>query len=124
MDGVFRVTSDDGQSETYLLKHWGSVDEEFVLAWEEKLRTGVPDEAGIVQPPCPYDADNLRWSGWLIVDSILVELWDELEKEMAYDISGPMAFTTIIQHQQQLNDSAVNVLVNRLKSLQLKREPV
>ena len=123
MDGVFRVVSDDGKSETYLLDKWGSADEETVADWEEKLRTGVPDENGILQPPCPYDQDNLTWSGKMIVDSITVDLWNELEKEMAYDISGPMAFSTIIEQQQQSNDSAVRVLVDKLKELKLKKEP-
>ena len=85
-----------------------------------KLKTGVPDKNGIVQPVCLYNQDNLTWSGKLIVNSLLVKLQNKLEKDMAYDISGPMAFTTIIEHQQQLNDSAVRVLVDKLKELKIK----
>ena len=119
----FWVVSNNRQSEMYLLEEWGSDDKEFVADREEKLKTGVPDEAGIIQPPCLYDMDNLCWSGWMIVDLLLIDLWNKLKKEMSYDILGPMAFTMVIEHQEQLNDSTVCILVDKLKVLCLKGEP-
>ena len=80
MDSVFRVVAVDGQSETYILEDWGSADEDSIKDWEKLLKAGVTDENGIVQPVCQYDLDHPTWSGRLIVDSILVKLWEELEK--------------------------------------------
>ena len=78
----------------------GIIDKELIVQWKETLKTRTPDEHGVAQPVCPYNANNLIWSRRLIVDLILLDLWNEFKKEMSHNISGPMAFVTIIQHQQ------------------------
>ena len=46
------------------------------------------------------------------------------QKDLIYNISGPRVFVAIINHQQQLNDSVVRVLIDKLKSMKVKRELV
>ena len=83
---------------TYILDDWGAAGEEEVKMWENLLKTGVPDNSGTPQAPCPYNDNCLVWSRKLIVNSISVKLWEEIEKDLTYNISSPRVFVAIIDH--------------------------
>ena len=38
--------------------------------WKRTVQAGVPGPDGILQPPCPWGAQNLKWSGTKIMNSI------------------------------------------------------
>ena len=122
MDSVFRVLSADAKSETYILEDWSVIDEETIDKWVETLKQGVPDGQGGTLEPCPYDEENLRWSGSLIVESISFNLWQRIEHDIAYDVSGPHALLAIVQQQQLLNYEAKWAAKKNLEGLKLPRE--
>ena len=74
-------------------------------------------------PICNSDWNNLDWSGKAVLASITFELWENIEKYLEYDTSGPGIFCGIIQNQKQVNSSAVCALVQALKKMRLVDEP-
>ena len=106
LDTVFRVYTplQDGAPETYLLEEWGTVKSDATNAWIGSLENGVTSipDAFVAQqaahavdndlpppvaihPVCPYDTDNLQWSGKAIMASVTIELWGGLEKTLGTD---------------------------------------
>jgi hypothetical protein len=58
---------------------------------------GVPhpddgDDAGDIQPVCDYDLNNLKWSGKAILDSVSLELWETVEKDLGAAAVGSEVF--------------------------------
>ena len=95
LDTVFRVYTPlrDGAPETYLLEEWGTVRSDAINPWIGFLKNGVPNTPGAlvaqeeayaadnslppavyIYPVCPYDTDNLCWSGNSIMSSVTLEL--------------------------------------------------
>ena len=74
-------------------------------------------------PICKFDYDNLSWIGKCVLASIMLELWDTIEKDLGYDASIPEFFCAIIQKQQQVNSSAVRTLFRALQTIRLADEP-
>ena len=59
----------------------------------------------------------------MIMDSIKLDLWDKIGTDVTYDTTGPELFMEIILYQQQLEDLAIQNLVDQLKGLKLPKEP-
>ena len=115
MDTVFRVYDADKGTKIYLLKDWGkSKDEEIIEDWIIKMRDIYK---------CEFDIDNLKWSRKAIVNSITLNMWEHIEKDLEIDISGPEIFAMIIRKQQHLNSSSVRKLIQELQNLKLINEP-
>ena len=87
MDGIFRILSKDHSEETYILKDWGQYEPSAIKTWVKDLRDGLPKDDTKIDV-CPYDIDNLEWSGKAIADSVSLKLWTTIEKEGRYDSSG------------------------------------
>ena len=75
------------------------------------------------QLKCPFDADNLYWSGRAVINSITLEFWETLEKDLPTDASGPEVFAAVVRKQQQLNASGLRMLVKQLEGMSLEKEP-
>lgn len=60
------------------------------MVWELQLLSGVR-----TLPPCKYDIDNLKWSGKAIMNSILLDLWETIEKEVGAGASRPMTYAAV-----------------------------
>ena len=94
LDTVFRVYTRlrDGALQTYLLEEWGTVRSDVIDAWIGSLENGVPSTPDTfvaqqaayaayntlpppvaIHPVCPYDTDNLRWSGKAIMARVTLE---------------------------------------------------
>jgi len=107
MDTVFRIYDQASDSEIYMLDDWGLASTESAAAWNASLKTGVPDTATTTHPVCPYDLDNLVWSGAAMRASVSLKLWTLVEKDVSYDASGPEIFIAVLQKLQMLTVSAV-----------------
>ena len=128
MDTVFRIMTKQGTVETYILQDWGEADKEMVKEWVNELKedgvefmssTGTVSRSNV----CTYDQDNLKWSGKALVNSISLELWNSIEKEVGYGATGPEVFIAILDKMQQVTDAAVRKMVDKLKGMTLKDEP-
>ena len=117
MDTVFRIYDEDLDEEKYLLEDWGAAKKEAVRDWVMEISEGAM--------ACPYDMDNLRWSGKALLASIDLELWSRIEKDLPLggDVTGPEVLSVIVLHLQQINSSSVRQLVRELEKLKLKDEP-
>ena len=91
---------------------WGS-------ATPERVEDFVKD---IQNMGCPYDQDNLRWSGEAVLGSISLDLWQRIEKELPTDgdVTGPQVLAAIVSHMQQVNSSGVRQPIKSLEGMQLK----
>ena len=118
LDTVFRVFDPVNDTEVYLLKDWGSARPEKVAAWEEKLVTGIGTHAA-----CDYDGDNLKWSGKAVMNSIALDLWESIEKDVGGSANGPVTYAAVITKIQQVSASAIRSLVKELKEMSLLNEP-
>jgi hypothetical protein len=118
LDTVFCMYDSVKDSEVYLLVDWGSADSIQVVIWESQLLSGV---GGL--PPCKYDMDNLKWSGKAIMNSISLDLWETIEKEVGVGASGPMTYAAVICKIQHVTSSAICSLVEKLRNMHLLQEP-
>ena len=126
MDTVFHVYDPATDKEEYLLKEWGGARMDEITVWIARLKQGIKHldhEGNDVTDPCPYDLDNLKWSGKAIMNSITLELWETIEKDLGADADGPEVFGTIISKLQQVNAASVRALVDKLKTMSLINEP-
>ena len=144
LDTVLRVYTPlrDGAPETYLLEEWGTVRSDAIDAWIGSLENGVPSTPSTliaqqaayaaynnlpppvaIHPVCPYNTDNLQWSGKAIMASVTLELWEGLEKTIGTDPTGPEAFLEVIRKLQQMNSAASQTLVEELKEISFIKEP-
>jgi len=125
LDTVFRIKI-DAAKEVYLLEEWGMAEVDTATEWVTELKDGVLDHSksdGSRCAICQYDLSNLSWSGKALLNSIDLDLWSEIEKELSYDASGPEVFSAIISRMQQTNSSSVRKLVDELEGLKLTQEP-
>ena len=117
MDTVFRIVikpTSTTQYESYMLEDWSVVkNEDIIENWVNHLK----------QLKCPFDADNLYWSGRAVINSITLEFWETLEKDLPTDASGPEVFAAVVRKQQQLNASGLRMLVKQLEGMSLEKEP-
>jgi hypothetical protein len=77
----------------------------------------------VILPTCTFDGDNLAWSGTAILASISIDLWEAIEKDLGYDVTGPKVFDVVVRKQQQVNASLVRALVVSLSKMMLSIEP-
>ncbi len=80
--------------------------------------SGVADS-----PVCDYDIDNLKWSGKAVMNSITLDLWETIEKDVGIGANGPLTYAAVIAKIQQVSSSAVRLLVDKLKGMHLLQEP-
>ena len=118
MDTVFRIYDSAKDSEVYLLQDWGSSDPLKVSTWEATIIGGIG-----TAPPCEYDIDNLKWSGKAIMNSISLDLWETIEKDVGVGSNGPVTYAAVISKIQQVSASSVRALVDNLKKMHLLQEP-
>ena len=118
LDTVFRIFDSEADSEVYILQDWGKADPSIVTAWESTLETGVGKCSA-----CDYDFDNLKWSGKAIMNSIALDLWETIEKDVGTGANGPRTFAAIIAKIQQVSSSSVRTMVDNLKKLRSINEP-
>ena len=74
-------------------------------------------------PVCPYNLDNLKWSGKAMINSISQYLWQCIEKEVGYSATGPEIFVSVVEKTQQISDASLRIMVEKLRELKLKNEP-
>ncbi len=118
MDTVFCIYDSAKDSEVYLLQDWGSSDPLKVSTWEATIIAGIG-----TAPPCEYDIDNLKWSGKAIMNSISLDLWETIEKDVGVGSNGPVTYAAVISKIQQVSASSVRALVDNLKKMHLLQEP-
>jgi hypothetical protein len=129
LDSVFRIRLDSG--EVYLLEEWGQTTLEGLTLWISDLKRGVPkypitrSTDGTIErlAVCQYDISNLQWSGKAVLNSIDMDLWSEIEKELSYNATGPEDFLAVIERIQQTTSSSVRKLVEELQKMNILREP-
>jgi hypothetical protein len=70
-----------------------------------------------------YDLDNLKWSGKAIMNSVALDIWESIEKDVRIGANGPRTFAAVIAKIQQASSSSVRTMVNILKKPSLIKEP-
>ena len=123
LDTVFRVYDGATDTETNVLESWGTTSLEDMKKWVLQLQTGVVMRDGVTLPVCPFDLDNLRWSGRAISSSLKTEFWNRLRSVWPMDTPGPLLFVAAVSHLQQTSAAAVRILERELMTLRLTQEP-
>jgi hypothetical protein len=118
LDTVFRVFDPTTDTAVYLLKVWGSTDPVKVVSWEDMLMDGIGE-----LPVCEYDIDNLKWSSKAVMNSIGLDLWETIKKDVGIGANAPLTYAAVIAKIQQVSASAVQSLVEKLKGMHLLQEP-
>jgi hypothetical protein len=122
MDTVFRVTNFDENLEWNMLDSWGICEYRTqVLNWVNSLHEGVYVN-GTRQPVCPYDIQNLQWSGKMILNSITKTFRSLLVSDLGPTPDGPIILCKIVNKVQMMSTNAMRDLETRLRSLNLKSE--
>jgi hypothetical protein len=120
LDAVFRINT---VPPTYLLENWGRTAQGLVPAWILTLRHGVGVAAADAPDPCEYDLNNLRMSGQKVKNSITLDMWKRVEKDLPARPTGPEIFAAVVRSHQATSTAAVRTLVMDLLKLELKQEP-
>ena len=126
MDTVMHPYYAKDRKEVYMLdkKYRGRVSKSNVELWIQELQTGVYNAGSETDrfDVCPFDLDNLAWSGRFIMNSITTPLWETIEKKVGAELTDLAAFYAIIQDAQVLTASMVQNLTNQLAGMSLKQE--
>jgi hypothetical protein len=126
MDTVFRIYDvTQTTAEKYLISHWGTITMEQVTTWlkaltETGVRTG-PDPTD-VEALCEFDADNLTWSGDMVVSSISDKFWRDIERSLTTR-TGPEVFYVVVRRLMHTTASTARTLTDKLMTLKLQKEP-
>ena len=59
----------------------------------------------------------------MVANSISLELWNGIEKDVGYGATGPEVFFAVLDKMQQINDATVRKMVDELKRMRLRDEP-
>ena len=118
MDTVFKVPNLSLMQETDLLKDWTSIAVVDVDEWITMLKTGVGSK-----PRCPYDKQNLEWSGSYILNSLTKKLHSDVTQTTGQYPYGPEVLREVINIKQQLDSTAIRVIEQELQKLCLDCEP-
>ncbi len=113
----------DSTEECYLLTEWASANMESTDEWVEKLRTGVPDSTGNKAAVCEYTLQNLQMSRKAVLNSLEIDLWQEIEREVPFDATGPQVLTAVLEVKLQVTSSIVRSLVDELWKQKLTKTP-
>ena len=119
MDTVFWVMK--GMQETYLLSDWGAISRDMLNTWIDHLKKGV-FKGGSRASVCPFDLDNLHRSAKEVKNSITIRMWEEIESELPYGVSGPEIFFAIMSKVQHSSASASRALMKKLEGMKLNKE--
>ena len=127
MDTVFKVITDleTAESETDVLVHWSRILSLDIKGWIQALTVqGVPSkDSPLRSPVCPYDLQNLEWSGNFIMNSISQKLRTDVATMVGKYPHGPVALREIINIKQQLDAAGVRTLEDQLKGFCISKEP-
>ena len=117
MDTIFQIFDLVINTKVYLLKNWGSEKPDHVASWKYLVLTGI---GGALV--CDYDVDNLKWIGKVIVNSIPLDLWGLIEKDLLIRANGPYTYKAVILKIQQVRLSAIHNIVDELRKMPLIKE--
>jgi len=124
MDTVFRIASLNNNIIRDLLSEWSLCKYKvWIDGWVEQLQTGVQNDFGYLQPACPYDLQNLKWSSKFLMNSISPSFVNMIEPEIDASPTGPMVFYKIMNKVQMMSAEAMRKLEKELQRLVLKQEP-
>ena len=129
MDTVFRYVDLATETEVNMLVRWSQLPLTKIQEWVKHLVTGIPAQTGsaIARPstdntPCPNDIYNLEMSARFLRNSIVPEMLEMVQHEIA-DKTGPEVLAYIIRKHQVGTGQAVRKLVDELQELKLSAEP-
>ena len=121
MDTVFRVASLPSNAERYIIDEWGLCKyRPWIDEWVNQLQTGVVQANGTRAPVCPFDQQNLQWSGKFLLNSISKNFRNLITPDLGSQPPGPIVFYKIINKVQMMSAEAMRRLEGDLKQLQLK----
>ena len=101
LDIVFRVYDNTQGKGVYLLDNWGLMWNKLKIdKWIESSKTGLTYPEQGKSPVWFFDQNNLRWYGKAIINSIVMYLWESLEKYLLYEPSGSEVFTAVVSKLQ------------------------
>ena len=124
LDSVFRVPNSDWTSETYILEDWGRITHSFCDSWLDDLEKGVCDPRSVrVHPPCPHDAQNLLWSGTLILGGCTAAHRLALKEALGPTPDGISLIIWIVQKRHLVQSSCQRELITDLEKLTLSDMP-
>ena len=124
MDTIFRVFDPTKPvPEHYLLDNWNSIPKEDITNWVTDLNaSGVMESATQRLPVCPWDLENLEWSGDMLKDSVSIKLWQDIVSLLPGE-SGPQIFMAIVTRVQYTSASTTRAFTEDLVDLNLTKEP-
>ena len=101
MDTVLHLYYPYLKTKAYLLDDRGVAKVGKDSKWVQTLTTmGVRDVKVNFLPICKFDCDNIHWNRKAEFASIMLDLWEIIEKYLRYEASGTKIFCSIIQNQQ------------------------
>ena len=129
MDTVFRCVDLIAETEVNTLVRWSQLPIATIAAWVKHLQKGLPPKSGsaialpqAVNTPCPNDLYNLEMSARFLKNSLVPDMLELIQHEVA-DKTGPEVLACIIRKHQVGTGQAVRKLIAELQALKLSAEP-
>ena len=115
MDTIFKIPKSNQTAEQDLLRNLTALPHADVDAWVSELKEGAN--------ACPYDIQNLDWSGMYIYNSVTKKLYDDIVDSIGTSESGPRVLQEIICIKQQTDAGGIRAMETKLQTLSLAKEP-
>jgi hypothetical protein len=79
---------------------------------------------GIAGLHCPYNRANLMNSSEMTKNSMSIEMWSQIEREIPPDASGPEVMMAIIMAHQITSASITQAILEEIKGMKLNEQAV
>ena len=126
MDTVFYpYNATQPVQERDLFTDWATIKPEEVTQWVKDLQEGVHNDSNDHTKRaavCEFDQDNLNWSFHMIKGSISLKFWRDIEP-LLKGRTGPQLFMAVVMRKQYCSAGTARTLTEKMKVLQLTKEP-
>ncbi len=120
LDTIFRVPSSKG--EIYVLQDWGELTSEGLLNWSDNLVEGFPFGDGTIVA-CPYDVQNLQYSGIFLLSSLTPEYKASITEELGPSPNGLEVLAYLIRTRLLHALDRQRKLLYKLTEMKLSKHP-
>ena len=124
LDTIFCIPDATWTDEINILKSWGRISNSLITDWLTELKTGVVDKRTNKKVlACPYDAQNLHFSGMFLLASCTPTHRQLLLDELGSQPNGLQVLLHIVSNRQCIKTSKQRDLVLALQKLNISSTP-
>ena len=114
LDTVSRIFDPVGNTEVYLLKDWVLDKPDQFASWDNLVLPGIR-----ITSVCDYHVNNLKWSRKTILNSISLDLWDFIEKDLVIGATKLLSTQTLSLRFSKSVHLRIRNLVDDLRNMSL-----